>query len=341
MYVPIDRYTMRLYNIYVFLGMLGIIAAPLLRSDGLVFGNFSSDAINMLIWNSVGAGALIVWHAITSAIIFKALHHLDIFRVTAESELEGLDVIKHDEPAYAFGISMFSVVLSALTQLIQAHQCTLAQKLAVYQFNAVLKKHPNLEFFDHSATAATLTKAIQNSKTNYFYSMKTFKNKNTRKIKFLIKFSHYPKDSKIDRKNSSSFANFFPKNSQHEMSKCLQNQNGSGPLHCMILRGCLKVDGPNGQIEKFAKIITRVQTVQRSFSEVRKKPVPTAGIGLLAHAVNITLNPFVSENQGSQGTTEVRRIRPMPPLSSPPNLKLSNLRPGLLWVNQANWAEVD
>lgn len=323
--------------------MLGIIAAPLLRSDGIVFGNFSSDAINMLIWNSVGAGALIVWHAITSAIIFKALHHLDIFRVTAESELEGLDVIKHDEPAYAFGISMFSVVLSALTQLIQAHQCTLAQKLAVYQFAAVLKKHPNLEFFDHSATTAALTKTIQNSKTNYFYSMKTFKNKNTRKIKFLIKFSHYPKDSRIDRKNSSISANFVPKNSQREMSKCLQNQNGSGPLHCMILRGCLKVDGPNGQIEKFAKIITRVQTVQRSFSEVRKKPVPTAGIGLLAHAVNITLNPFVSENQGagSQGSTEVRRIRPMPPLSSPPKLKLSNLRPGLLWVNQPNWAEVD
>ena len=324
--------------------MLGIIAAPLLRSDGIVFGNFSSDAINMLIWNSVGAGALIVWHAITSAIIFKALHHLDIFRVTAESELEGLDVIKHDEPAYAFGISMFSVVLSALTQLIQAHQCTLAQKLAVYQFAAVLKKHPNLEFFDHSATtAATLTKTIQNSKTNYFYSMKTFKNKNTRKIKFLIKFSHYPKDSKIDRKNSSSFANFFPKNSQHEMSKCLQNQNGSGPLHCMILRGCLKVDGHNGQIKKFAKIITRVKTVQRSFLEIRKKPVPTAGIGLLAHAVNITLNPFTSDNQGygNQGSTEVRKIRPMPPLSSPPNLKLSNRRPGLLWVNQPNWGEID
>ena len=323
--------------------MLGIIAAPLFRSDGIVFGNFSSKAINMLIWNAVGAGALILWHAITSAIIFKALHHLDIFRVTAESELEGLDVIKHDEPAYAFGISMFSVVLSALTQLIQAHQCTLAQKLAVYQFAAVLKKHPNLEFFDHSATTAALTKTIQNSKANYFYSMKTFKNKNTRKIKFLIKFSHYPKDSKIDRKNSSSFANFFPKNSQREMSKCLQNQNGSGPLHCMILRGCLKVDGSNGQIEKFAKIITRVQTVQRSFLEVRKKPVPTAGVGLLANAVNITMNPFFSGNQGSgnQGSTEVRRIRPMPPLSSPPNLKLSNLRPGVLWVNDPNWGEID
>ena len=105
----------------------------------------------------------------------------------------------------------------------------------------------------------------------------------------------------------------------------------------------MKVDGHNGQIKKFAKIITRVKTVQRSFLEFRKKPVPTAGVGSLMHAVNITLNPFTSDNQGygNQGSTEVRKIRPMPPLSSPPNLKLSNRRPGLLWVNQANWGEID
>lgn len=58
----------------------------------------------MLLWNAIGAACLIVFHAITGALLFIALNQLDLFRVKPAQELEGLDIIKHDEPAYAFGI---------------------------------------------------------------------------------------------------------------------------------------------------------------------------------------------------------------------------------------------
>lgn len=77
-------------------------ACPLFRSDGLIF-TASQDSLNMLIWNAVGGACIIVFHAITGIILFAALHHLDLFRVQASQEIEGLDIIKHDEPAYAFG----------------------------------------------------------------------------------------------------------------------------------------------------------------------------------------------------------------------------------------------
>ena len=57
----------------------------------------------MIIWNPIGALCLVAWHLVTAGILFTALHRLDLFRVPSNQEVEGLDIIKHDEPAYGFG----------------------------------------------------------------------------------------------------------------------------------------------------------------------------------------------------------------------------------------------
>ena len=121
-----------------------------------------------------------MWHAVTSAIIFKALHHLDIFRVTAASELEGLDLVKHDEPAYAFGISMFSVIVSTLTQLIYDAQNrrTLAHRVAFYQLGTIFKKFPTLDFFADICQNQNLSNHYNKPANTCFYSMKFFQNRN-------------------------------------------------------------------------------------------------------------------------------------------------------------------
>ena len=84
-------------------GLWGLLAAPLFRTDGLILKG-SSESLNMLIWNAVGAAVLAAWHAITSGILFIGLHKLDLFRVPASAEKQGLDILKHNEPAYGFGI---------------------------------------------------------------------------------------------------------------------------------------------------------------------------------------------------------------------------------------------
>ena len=78
--------------------MWGLIAAGLFKTEGLL----SSGSVNMLIWNSIGAGTIIAWHAICGGIMFFTLKKLGLFRIAAKLEQSGLDVPYHDEPAYIF-----------------------------------------------------------------------------------------------------------------------------------------------------------------------------------------------------------------------------------------------
>ena len=87
-------------------GLWGLLAAPLFRTDGLILSG-SADSLNMLIWNAVGGAVLAAFHAITSGILFIGLHKLDLFRVPPDAEKKGLDILKHNEPAYGFGIVQF------------------------------------------------------------------------------------------------------------------------------------------------------------------------------------------------------------------------------------------
>ncbi|XP_076310675.1 putative ammonium transporter 1 isoform X2 [Tachypleus tridentatus] len=81
-------------------GLWGLIAAPLFRRHkGIVFES-STDALMGLAWNIAGMVAIIGWSALLSFIMFGLLKKFHMFRVDSETEIKGLDIIKHGEPAY-------------------------------------------------------------------------------------------------------------------------------------------------------------------------------------------------------------------------------------------------
>ena len=57
----------------------------------------------MLLWNAVGAASFIGWNLICAVLLFGFLRAMRLFRVDEAHELQGLDVIKHNEPAYPIG----------------------------------------------------------------------------------------------------------------------------------------------------------------------------------------------------------------------------------------------
>jgi len=84
------------------LGLLGLIANPLLRFEG-VFSTFSASSVNSLVWTLVGGVSLIGWHGVTGVILFVSLERMGFLRVRAEAEIRGLDLTKHKGHAYGFG----------------------------------------------------------------------------------------------------------------------------------------------------------------------------------------------------------------------------------------------
>ena len=71
-------------------------------TGGILFGGGES-ALKMLMWNALAGAAFIGWYAITAVVIFGALMVLRVFRVNEAQEIQGLDVVKHNEPAYPIG----------------------------------------------------------------------------------------------------------------------------------------------------------------------------------------------------------------------------------------------
>ena len=68
----------------------------------------------MLMWNALAGAAFIGWYAITAVVIFGALMVLRVFRVNEAQEIQGLDVVKHNEPAYPIGkhtMTIFDMML--------------------------------------------------------------------------------------------------------------------------------------------------------------------------------------------------------------------------------------
>ena len=57
----------------------------------------------MLFWNAIGAIVIIAWNVVTSSVLFGSLDRVGLFRVSQSAEMAGLDIVKHNEPAYGFG----------------------------------------------------------------------------------------------------------------------------------------------------------------------------------------------------------------------------------------------
>ena len=86
--------------------------------------NGSNEALMRLAWNAAGAGAIIAWNFVCGTAMFAllkvdsyqlvslkfnfflSLKALKLFRVNEADELQGLDIIKHNEPAYPKGVTL-------------------------------------------------------------------------------------------------------------------------------------------------------------------------------------------------------------------------------------------
>ena len=103
---PLDAVAVHLVS-----GLWGILAAPIFMDTGILFGG-GEAAMRMLAWNALAAGAFIVWYGLGGILIFGLLMALKLFRVNEAHEIQGLDVIKHNEPAYPIGKFDFFKLIS-------------------------------------------------------------------------------------------------------------------------------------------------------------------------------------------------------------------------------------
>ena len=86
-------------------GIIGLIANPIVRIGG-VLSDASEESLNMLMWNCIGGGVLIAYNLIAATIHFGILDRMGVLRVSADAELRGLDVLKHNEKSYGFGTGL-------------------------------------------------------------------------------------------------------------------------------------------------------------------------------------------------------------------------------------------
>lgn len=71
--------------------------------DGVIDSGGSSESMNELAWNAIGAGVIIGYYILTSTLLFLFIEKIGWYRVTPEDQDKGLDFIKHDDAAYHFG----------------------------------------------------------------------------------------------------------------------------------------------------------------------------------------------------------------------------------------------
>ena len=86
-------------------GIFGLIAGPIARIGG-VLSSGSEESMNILMWNCIGGGVLVAYNLAAATIHFAILDRLGVLRVTADAEIRGLDVLKHNEKAYGFGTGL-------------------------------------------------------------------------------------------------------------------------------------------------------------------------------------------------------------------------------------------
>lgn len=81
-------------------GVIGVVLAPIFNMKTGLLYKPGVDSAMALAWNVGGGAAIMGWTALTSVAIFTALRAAKRLRVSFEIELEGLDVMKHNEQAY-------------------------------------------------------------------------------------------------------------------------------------------------------------------------------------------------------------------------------------------------
>jgi Amt family ammonium transporter len=79
-------------------GLWGVLAAPFFQKEGLFYGY--SSAGKVLGYHVAAIVVITVWTGGLCAIMFGILKYLGMLRVDRETEILGMDIVKHGEPAY-------------------------------------------------------------------------------------------------------------------------------------------------------------------------------------------------------------------------------------------------
>jgi ammonium transporter, Amt family len=85
-------------------GLWGVLASPLLKNDALPGLNGTQAGI-YLGYNLIGAISIMAWSMGCSLVIFGSLRLTGLFRATQQEEILGMDLSKHNEPAYRYTLS--------------------------------------------------------------------------------------------------------------------------------------------------------------------------------------------------------------------------------------------
>ncbi|KAH9518757.1 ammonium transporter Amt1 [Bulinus truncatus] len=81
-------------------GAWGVIAPAFLKYDTGILMSWDRRSGLLLAWQLVGLSAIALWSGGLCCIIFACMKYAGILRVSEEMEIKGLDIPKHNEPAY-------------------------------------------------------------------------------------------------------------------------------------------------------------------------------------------------------------------------------------------------
>nr|WIW57977.1 putative ammonium transporter 1 isoform X2 [Sinonovacula constricta] len=98
-------------------GSWGVIAVAFLHKEQGIFFNWDAKSGMFLAWQLAGLCVIAGWTAITCLILFGTLRFFKILRVSEEIEIKGLDIPKHNEPAYpveAYGHGHIEEILQVM-----------------------------------------------------------------------------------------------------------------------------------------------------------------------------------------------------------------------------------
>ncbi|KAL4224585.1 ammonium transmembrane transporter [Mactra antiquata] len=98
-------------------GAWGVIALAFLHKDEGILFKWNQRSGMILAWQFAGLATITGWAVVTSLIVFGLLRLFKVLRVPKEIEMRGLDIPKHNEPAYpveAYGHGHIEQILQLL-----------------------------------------------------------------------------------------------------------------------------------------------------------------------------------------------------------------------------------
>ena len=88
-------------------GLWGLLCVPFFMhvnlpvgERGIFWDGAETYPWTALAYNLLGAVCISAWSLVWSSVIFGSLHYFSFLRVSADLEIQGLDILKHGEPAY-------------------------------------------------------------------------------------------------------------------------------------------------------------------------------------------------------------------------------------------------